>query len=566
MSAFSQTDVGHRGERRASQPERAATIEGSGGPVFLPEEDSGCRVSLGRRVHRFEIGFDVHASVVAAPHRNFVVVDELLEANYVAVAGSNGVTWLVRVHGADHSEATARAAKAWPPNGPAEYSSGPIMVERDRHDLVLSGGRVIDPSLSIDDVLDVRIRDGHIAEIGERLRAGSGERRIDVSGLVVAPGLVDVHVHFREPGQEHKETIETGSRSAAAGGFTSVCVMPNTSPTNDSVAVMQLIRARAAEVGLVNVFPVGAITKGLAGEELTPIGALARNGAVAISDDGHPVMNGQLMRRAMEWAAEIGIPVIDHCEDRNLAAGGVVNEGCCAARLGLKGMNRIAEEVQVVRDCLLAEVTGAHVHIAHLSSARSLEFVRDAKARGVRVTCEVTPHHFSLTEEAIAEFDTGAKMNPPLRTGEDVSALLAGLADGTVDCIATDHAPHHADEKALEFERAPFGIVGLETSLAIGITHLVDTGRITLARLVELMSLTPSRLFRLGRGTLVAGSPADIVCFDPAAEFVVDAERFSSLGRNTPYQGHHLKGRVALTVLGGTISFQASETLAATTP
>ena len=432
--------------------------------------------------------------------------------------------------------------------------------------MVLAGGRVVDPSQSIDDVLDVRIRDGQIAEIGERLSVGSEERRVAMTGLVVAPGLIDVHVHFREPGQEHKETIATGSRAAAAGGFTSVCVMPNTLPTNDSVAVTELIRSRAAEAGFVNVFPVGAITKGLSGEELTPIGALARAGVVAISDDGHPVMNGQLMRRAMEWAAEIGIPVVDHCEDRHLAAGGVVNEGCCSARLGLKGMSRIAEEVQVVRDCLLAEVTGAHVHIAHLSSSRSLDFVREAKARGVKITCEVTPHHFSLTEDAVDEFDTAAKMNPPLRTSGDVSSLLDGLADGTVDCIATDHAPHHADEKALEFDRAPFGIVGLETSLAIGITNLVDTGRISMTRLIELMSLTPSRLFRLGRGTLAKGSPADVLCFDPAADFEVDSGQFRSLGRNTPFQGRRLKGRVALTVLGGTISFQASETLAAGTP
>lgn len=440
------------------------------------------------------------------------------------------------------------------------------MTEHALKDMVIVGGRVVDPSQQIDDLLDLRVRDGRIAEIGPSLAPGGDELRITASGLVVAPGLVDVHVHFREPGQEHKETIVTGSRSAAAGGFTSVCVMPNTTPTNDSVAVTQLIRSRADACGLVNVFPVGAITKGLAGEELAPIGALARAGVVAISDDGHPVMNGQLMRRAMEWAAEIGIPVIDHCEDRNLAAGGVVNEGCCSARLGLKGMNRVAEEVQVVRDCLLAELTGAHVHIAHLSSARSLDFVREAKSRGVRVTCEVTPHHFSLTEEAVADFETGSKMNPPLRTDDDVSALLAGLADGTVDCIATDHAPHHADEKALEFDRAPFGIVGLETSLAIGLTHLVATGLLDLSSLVDRMSTTPSRLFGLGRGSLSTGSPADVVCFDPAAQFVVDPSQFATMGRNTPYGGAGLKGRVALTVVGGTISFRSSETLAVATP
>jgi dihydroorotase len=433
-------------------------------------------------------------------------------------------------------------------------------------DLIITGGRVVDPSQGLDARRDVRVRAGRVAEIGERLDPGEGERRIDASGLVVAPGLVDVHVHFREPGHEHKETIATGARSAAAGGVTSVCCMPNTSPVNDSAAITRLIVERAREVALVNVFPIGAITKGSAGEELAPVGSLARAGCVAISDDGLPVMNAQLMRRAMEYAAEVGVPVVDHCEDRNLAAGGVVNEGCCSARLGLRGMSRVAEEVHVARDCLLAELTGAHVHIAHISTARSLDFVRDAKRRGARVTCEVTPHHFALTEEAVGEFDTNAKMNPPLRTDGDREALLAGLADGTVDCIATDHAPHHVDEKALEFDRAPFGIVGLETSLAIGLTHLVDGGVVSLARLVDLMSTAPARLFALGRGTLAVGAPADVVCFDPDAEFVVEPGNFSTKGRNTPFGGHRLKGRVVATVLDGRITYAAAETLGAAAP
>jgi dihydroorotase len=433
-------------------------------------------------------------------------------------------------------------------------------------DLIITGGRVVDPSQGLDARRDVRVRAGRVAEIGERLDPGEGERRIDASGLVVAPGLVDVHVHFREPGHEHKETIATGARSAAAGGFTSVCCMPNTSPVNDSAAITRLIVERAREVALVNVFPIGAITKGSAGEELAPVGSLARAGCVAISDDGLPVMNAQLMRRAMEYAAEVGVPVVDHCEDRNLAAGGVVNEGCCSARLGLRGMSRVAEEVHVARDCLLAELTGAHVHIAHISTARSLDFVRDAKRRGARVTCEVTPHHFALTEEAVGEFDTNAKMNPPLRTDGDREALLAGLADGTVDCIATDHAPHHVDEKALEFDRAPFGIVGLETSLAIGLTHLVDGGVVSLARLVDLMSTAPARLFALGRGTLAVGAPADVVCFDPDAEFVVEPGNFSTKGRNTPFGGHRLKGRVVATVLDGRITYAAAETFGAAAP
>ena len=432
--------------------------------------------------------------------------------------------------------------------------------------LLIAGGRVVDPSNGTDVRLDLRLREGRIAEIGERLDPSMDERRIDASSLVVAPGLVDVHVHFREPGHEHKETIATGSRSAAAGGFTSVCCMPNTSPVNDSATVTRLILDRAREVGLVNVFPIGAITKGSAGEELAAIGGLAKAGCVAISDDGQPVMNAQLMRRAMEYAAEVGVPVIDHCEDRNLAAGGVVNEGCCSARLGLKGMNGAAEEVHVARDCILAEVTGAHVHIAHISTARSVDLVREAKRRGARVTCEVTPHHFSLTEEAVGDFDTSAKMNPPLRAESDREALLRGLADGTIGCIATDHAPHHADEKALEFDRAPFGIVGLETSLALGITHLVDKGILPLGRLLDLMSTSPSRLFRLDRGTLRVGGPADVVCFDPVGSWEVDPRAFASKGRNTPFAGVALRGRVFTTICGGRITFGAAETFGRAAP
>ncbi len=433
-------------------------------------------------------------------------------------------------------------------------------------ELLVLGGRVVDPATGTDGPADVLVRDGRIAAIAGKLVPSGSERVVDATGLVVAPGLVDVHVHLREPGHEHKETIATGSRSAAAGGFTSVCAMPNTMPVNDSASVTRLIRERATDVGLVNVFPIGAITKGSAGEELAPIGSLARAGCVAVSDDGQPVMNAQLMRRAMQLAAEAGIPVIDHCEDRNLAAGGVMNEGCCSARLGLKGINRVAEEVHVARDCLLAEITGVHVHIAHISTVRSLDFVRDAKARGLNVTCEVTPHHFTLTETAVGEFNTRAKMNPPLRTDRDREALLAGLADGTIDCIATDHAPHHADEKALEFDRAPFGIVGLETSLAIGLTQLVEPGVVSLMRLVETMATAPARQFNLGRGTLEIGAPADIVCFDPSAEFVVDPNLFQSKGQNTPFGGLRLRGRVAATILGGRITYERGETFTRAAP
>lgn len=428
------------------------------------------------------------------------------------------------------------------------------------NDLLIAGGRVVDPSQNLDADLDVRVRDGKVAEVGANLVPGD-EPRIDASGLIVAPGLVDVHVHFREPGQEYKETIETGSRSAAAGGFTSVCTMPNTNPVNDNGTITRLVIDRARAVGLVNVFPIGAITKGSAGQELAAIGSMRAAGAVAISDDGHPVMNAQLMRRAMEYAAEVGIPVVDHCEDRDLAAGGSMNEGCCSARLGLKGISRVAEEVQVARDCLLAELTGAHVHIAHVSTARSLDYVRDAKRRGARVTCEVTPHHFALTEEAVGEFDTNAKMNPPLRTDEDRDAMLAGLADGTIDCIATDHAPHHRDEKDEPFDAAPFGVVGLETSLAVSLTSLVETKIVSLARVIELMSTTPARLFDLGgRGTLAAGAPGDVVVFDARSEERIDPARFVSKGKNTPFANFTARGRVAATVMGGKITFDSRET------
>jgi dihydroorotase len=432
--------------------------------------------------------------------------------------------------------------------------------------LVIAGGRVVDPSQALEARLDVRLRDGVVVEVGESLDVSDDERRIDASSLVVAPGLVDVHVHFREPGGEHKETIESGSRAAAAGGFTSVCAMPNTTPVNDTPAVTLRMIERAREVGLVNLFPIGAITKGSKGEELAAIGGLARAGCVAISDDGQPVMNAHLLRRAMEYAAEIGLPLVDHCEDKNLSAGGSINEGCCSARLGVGGINRVAEEVHVARDCLLAEITGAHVHIAHVSTARALDFIRDAKARGLRVTCEVTPHHYTLTEEAVGEFETNAKMNPPLRAERDREALLEAIADGTIDCIATDHAPHHADEKALTLDAAPFGIVGLETSLALGLTNLVETGRISLTRLVDLMSTAPARIFALGRGTLAVGAPADVVCFVQTAEVTVEAAGFRSKSRNSPFIGLALRGRVVATILGGRVTHRADETIGAAAP
>lgn len=423
--------------------------------------------------------------------------------------------------------------------------------------MLIKNGRVVDPSQKLDEGLDVLVVDGRIARLAERI-ADKDAEVIDATGLVVAPGFIDVHVHLREPGFEYKETIATGTAAAVAGGFTAVCCMPNTSPVNDNPAVTEYIRARAREAGLARVYPVGAISKGLAGEELAEIGEMVRAGAVAFTDDGRPVASSYLMRRAMEYTLLFEVPIVDHCEEPSLAARGVMHEGAVATRLGLRGIPAAAEEVMVWRDVILAQLTGARVHIAHLSTAGSLEAVRHAKAKGLRVSCEVTPHHLALTDQAVADtsYDTNTKVNPPLRSSEHVEALVEGVLDGTVDCLATDHAPHHADEKNVEYDKAPFGVVGLETAVPVTFELLVAKHRMPLARFVACWSTNPARLFKLPGGTLKVGSPADITIFDPELRAVVNPDRFRSLARNTPFAGKRLRGWPVVTVIGGKVVYR----------
>ena len=417
--------------------------------------------------------------------------------------------------------------------------------------ILIKSGRLVDPSQGIDGIKDILIQNGKISEIGDSLKSDQAEV-FDAAGLVIAPGFVDVHVHLREPGQEYKETIESGARAALAGGFTSICCMPNTQPVNDNAAVTSYIVERAVAAGLARVYPIGAITAGSRGEELAEIGEMKKAGIVGISDDGHAVADTNLMRRAMEYARDFDLPVVDHCQD-GCASGGVMHEGEYSALLGLKGMPALAEDIHVARDIMLAEMTGARVHIAHISTARSLDLVREAKARKLPVTCEITPHHFTLTDEEVhrRDFDTNTKMAPPLRSCVDVEAMLEGLRDGTIDAIATDHAPHHANEKMLEFDRAPFGIVGLETALPLSIDRLLHAGVVTMTRLVELLSCGPARVFGLSAGTLRNGSPADITLFDPNAEVTIDSSKFKSKSRNTPFDGWKLRGAVVQVFAGG---------------
>lgn len=418
--------------------------------------------------------------------------------------------------------------------------------------LLLRGGRVVDPANGRDETADLLIEDGRIAKIERGLKA-SGANVLDVSGKVIAPGFVDMHAHLREPGQEWKETIATGTRAAAAGGFTAIACMPNTTPVNDERPVTEFILARARQAASVRVHPIGAISKGLRGEELAEIGDLVAGGAVAISDDGKPVVSGMLFRKALEYASMFGIPVIDHCEDPDLADGGVVNEGAISTLLGLKGWNHTAEDTMVARDLILAGETGGRVHIAHLSTAGSVELLRAARGRGVKATAEVTPHHFALTEDACRGFDTRTKMNPPLRAESDRLALLAALADGTIDAIATDHAPHHEDDKAVEFARAPFGVVGLETAVSVALDRLVKSGIIPLARLIELFSIGPCRILGIEGGRLDAGRPADITILDLDLDVVVAPEKFHSKARNTPFAGWELRGGPVATIVGGAL-------------
>lgn len=418
--------------------------------------------------------------------------------------------------------------------------------------LLIKNGRVVDPANGIDGDLSVLIADGTIVEIAPDITAEDCET-VDVPGCIVAPGFVDMHVHLREPGFEYKETIATGVRAAAAGGFTGVACMPNTAPINDHRAVTKLILERAAAAGPVHVYPIGAVSVGQRGEALAEIGELVEAGCVAISDDGYPVASAQLMRKALEYSQMFDIPVIDHCEEVSMTHGSVMHEGMVSAQLGLRGWPAAAEEITVSRDLIVAGAVGGKLHLAHLSTAGSMQLVREAKSRGSSATCEVMTHHFSLTDEAVRGFGTNTKMNPPLRSEQDRQALLEAIADGTVDVIATDHAPHHADEKLLEFDHAPFGIVGLETAIPLACTHLVHTGVIDVARLVELMAINPSRILGVDRGGLDVGAPADITVIDLQQEREVAASEFHSLSRNTPFDGVALRGWPVATIVGGKV-------------
>ncbi|MEO5800243.1 MAG: dihydroorotase [Gemmatimonadales bacterium] len=422
--------------------------------------------------------------------------------------------------------------------------------------ILFRGGRVIDPSQQLDEVTHLLVQDGKVAAIGRDIGTPDGARVIDATGLVVAPGLIDVHVHLREPGQEDRETIATGAASAVAGGFTGICAMPNTDPVIDNQAAVGFVKARGLEAALARVYPIGCISLGQRGEQLAEFGEMVAAGAVAVSDDGHPVMSSQLMRTAMEYARIFGIPVADHCEDTPLAHGGAMHEGIVSTRLGLKGIPSAAEEIHVARDCILADLTGGHVHLCHMSTRGSVDLIRRAKEKGLPVTAEAAPHHFSLTHERCEGYDTNAKMNPPLREAEDRDAIRSALADGTIDCIATDHAPHHYDAKEREFDDAPNGIIGLETALSIGLRELVNPGLLSLSTLIERMSTAPARLWHLDGGSLRPGGVADLVVFDPVATWTVEPNRFRSKSRNTPWGGETLPGLVHWTLVAGRPVYQ----------
>ena len=418
--------------------------------------------------------------------------------------------------------------------------------------LLIKGGRVIDPSQKIDATLDILVENGRVKELGKGLAAPAGCEVLDATGKYVVPGLIDMHVHLRDPGLEYKEDIVSGTRAAAAGGFTSVCCMPNTKPVIDNKAVASYIISKAQEAGFCNVFPVGSITYGMNGERMAEMGELKEAGCVAVSDDGRPVSSAELMRRSLQYAAGIGIMVISHAEELSLVGEGVMNEGFTSTEIGLKGIPRVAEDIATARDVLLAEYTSSPLHIAHVSTSGSVRIIREAKARGVKVTCETAPHYFTLTDDAVRGYNTNAKMNPPLREAADVAAVKAGLKDGTIDCIATDHAPHHLDEKDVEFDAAMNGIIGLETSLPLSL-QLVDEGVLTLAQLIEKMSCNPSAILGLGRGTLQSGSVADITLIDPAVDWCVEADNLASKSRNSPFLGWKVTGKASATVLAGKI-------------
>ena len=426
--------------------------------------------------------------------------------------------------------------------------------------LLLTGARVIDPSQKMDAVADVLLENGKIAQIAPDLSKtldskSSGKiKTIDLASMIVTPGLIDMHTHLREPGLEYKETIASGAAAAVAGGFTSVACMPNSSPINDNRSITEFIKRKAAEAALANVYPIGAISKDSAGSQLTEFWDLKEAGVVALSDDGKPVMDAALMRRALEYASSLGLPVISHCEDMNLSGGGLMNEGYYSTILGLRGIPSIAEEAMVARDILIAEFTKTSVHIAHVSTAGSVRLIREAKKRGLSVTAETAPHYFTLTDESVQGYDTNFKINPPLRGIDDLAAIKEGLADGTLDAIACDHAPHGRTDKEVEFEYAACGISGLETSLGLSM-QLVHEGVISWAQLIAKMSSNPARILNLPKGTLKAGADADITVIDPNLKWTIDVKAFRSRGKNTPVHGREMQGRAALTIVGGDIKY-----------
>lgn len=424
--------------------------------------------------------------------------------------------------------------------------------------LLIKNGHLIDPAADENTGRNILIEDGRVTGIfGHNEPAPEDAEVFDASGMLVAPGFIDLHVHLREPGQEHKETIASGCAAAVAGGFTSVCPMPNTTPVNDNAAITRYMIEQAERAGLANVFPVGAITKSSDGAELAEMGEMKAAGAVSVSDDGRPVPTAGIMRRAMEYAKDFDLPVVDHCEDKSLSSGGVMHEGKISLLLGLKGMPALAEDIDVARDIILAGETGAHIHIAHISTKGALELVRRAKNEGIDITCEVTPHHFTLTDEAVEGYDTNTKMAPPLRSEEHLQALLEGIKDGTIDAIATDHAPHHGDEKALEYDSAPFGILGLETAIGLAFLRLIQPGIIDLVRLVELFSTNPAKVFRIPeRGTLKPGSIADVTIIDPDLKWTFKASDSRSKSRNTPFDGWEFSGGAVATIVGGKIVYR----------
>src|SRR5579864_7751663 len=424
--------------------------------------------------------------------------------------------------------------------------------------LIIRNGRVIDPASKLDAISDVLIEGDKIAAVGEKLQV-AGAERFDASGLIVAPGFIDMHVHLREPGFEYAETIESGSHAAAAGGFTSICCMPNTSPINDNATVTSYIIDRAARHAIVNVFPIGAISKDSAGEELSAIGSMKQAGIVAVSDDGRPVMNARVMRRAMETARSFGLPVIDHCEDLHLSSGGAMHEGVESVRLGLRGIPAASEDVMVARDIILAEMTGARFHVAHISSRHSVEMVAFAKSRGLAVTCEATPHHFTLADGDMPPYDSNYKMKPPLRSACDMGAVMQGIISGAVDAIATDHAPHAGSEKMQEFEKCPFGVIGLETAIGLALEQLVHSGKVSLARMVELFTTGPARVLNLDRGHLAIGAPADVTILDTERNWTYDVNRSLSKSRNSPFDGRTFRGGPVATIVNGRVVWTAEE-------